>query len=227
MTKFLELIAPLLDKLSWSKVAMVLVLVIIGIGGTALWENRQTIYEAAPRPDRFAGRNMTVLSDTSKEAVSQFLKKHSEVQFMTVLNMDFQKNLRTPIYRAFANPKIEAIVRGYEVEGRTGVTPIFLTDAVANNNQMVSLINGEFSCSPFADGQLARIMPDLKPMITLSCRVPIPPSWSTGTMGYIVVHLSQPTDRGTLEYLKLELMALSMFIFSSDVGGDKTVRMMP
>ena len=225
MTKFLELFAPLLEKLTWSKIAMLACLIVIGLAGTALWENRQAVYETAARPDKFSGDALATLSPQSVSAVNDFLKKHPEVHFMTVLSMDFQRNMRRPVSRHFNNTKVKSIVSGYEASGTDGSTPIFLTDAVANNNQMVSLINGEFSCSKFEDGQLARLMPDLKPFVKLSCRVPIPPSWSTGTMGYIVVHLDNGPQQ--LEVLKLDLMALSMYIYSSDVVKSKSVRMLP
>jgi hypothetical protein len=93
---------------------------------------------------------------------------------------------------------------------------------------MISLLGGEFSCTPYDVGSLAAMMPATKGKVDLSCRAPIPPNtFGNGPVGYIVAHTNRKLSQVELETLKLELLTLSMFIYGEEVRGAKDVRMLP
>lgn len=227
MTKFLELLTPLIEKLTWAKVAMLACVVAIGLIGTVLWENREIVYSSVP-PRVSASPGLTTISEHSKGAIAAFMKQHEEVAMATVLSLDLVRNVRTPVYRAFNNPNVRRVVSGEITTGNDGTLPIFIRDAVESNNQMISLIQGEYSCSPVSQGGIVKVYPSLKNTIKLSCRVPIPPAFGGGgAKGYIAVHLDRDLETFELERLKIDVMTLAMFIFNTEITGEKNTRMIP
>lgn len=226
MTKFLELIAPLLDKLSWSKVGMLAVITALALGSGLAWENREIIIQK-PAPTFVPAPALKRVSPESARMISQFMKKHSEVALFTVLSFDLSLNVRKPIFRDFNSNVVKAYIDQDASQGIDGSLPIFIRDNVKSNNQMISLIQGEYSCSPVGDGGIVKVYPGLKDVIKVSCRVPIPPAWSGGAKGYIAIHIDREIDQTQMEILKLDLMTLAMYIYNTDVEGEKAVKVMP
>lgn len=208
MDKILKALGFFLDKLTFKKVVASALLIFFGLSGYIgyLYSNRisenLTSYSLKSVP--FEKLNPKAIALTE-----DFMKKHKDdVMYLTILRFDFSINTRIPIYRYFNNHLIREIVMG-RLNGGDGRLPIFIDGDTSNNNQVIALMRGEIICSPFKDGGLARVWPDLVPKFTTSCRVPIPPGYGATLRGYIVVHSNVNLSDYQLEVLKLDLLELA------------------
>lgn len=135
-----------------------------------------------------------------------FMKKYPSAAYLTVLKFDFQKNTRTPIYRSFNRPEIKEYIMTH-LKGGDGSLPMFLHDDVTNNENMITILEGESVCEPFDKAGLSRVWPELSKKFTISCRVPVPPIPGVAR-GYIVVHFDKelrPFDQDTVKRDLIEL----------------------
>lgn len=213
--------------LTWKKVALLAASGLLYVALTTLYDNRQVVYESFIRGERLVPSYLSDLSPASKTAVEKFMSTNPAVAFLSIVRFDTPRNMRIPIHRAFNDREVERLVTNYEKDGITGQMAIFQKDNVAHNNQMISIINGEYSCTPFDSGSLAALMPSLKGTIKTSCRAPIPPGWAQGAAGYIVIHLKSEVPAVQLENIKLSALALSLYIFNTDVKGARQVKLLP
>lgn len=182
--------------------ALVASSVSLGIVANGFWFKDQH----APR----AVVPFSTLTSANEDAVAAFMYKwKSSASYMTVLRFDYSRNTRVPIHRFFNDEEMRTILMD-RLNGGDGALPIFITNDNSNNNQMITIIQGEMTCGPFVDGGLSRVWPDLAKTFTVSCRVPIPPGFG-GAIGYIVVHFKQPELRPyEFEAMKIDLMGLSI-----------------
>jgi hypothetical protein len=183
-------------------IALVLISVVSGIVANTYW------FADQHKPS--AKASFSALSSPGEDAAAAFMYKwRTSAAYMTVLRFDYAKNSRVPIYRFFNDEEMRKIVLG-RLNGGDGALPIFITNDNSNNNQMITIIQGEMTCGPFVDGGLSRVWPDLAKTFTVSCRVPIPPGYG-GAIGYIVVHFKQPELRAyEFEAMKIDLMGLAI-----------------
>ena len=138
-------------------------------------------------------------------------KYNGNASYMTILRLEHAKNTRVPIYRAYNDDDVRVVVTK-RLNGGDGALPMFIKDDVSNNNQMITIIQGEMVCDPFDAGGLSRVWPDLTTRFTRSCRVPIPPGFG-GVRGYIVVHFKGPPMRSyEWDAMKIDLMDLAVKI---------------
>jgi hypothetical protein len=174
-----------------------------GIFANSIWFNKE--HTAVRQESGF-----TKLSPAGEDSVANFMYKwRSSAVYLTVLRFEHAKNTRVPIYRFFNDDAVKKIITD-RLNGGDGALPMFIANDNSNNNQMISVIQGEMTCGPFEGGGLARVWPDLVKTFTISCRVPIPPGFG-GAIGYIVVHFKQPELRSyEFEAMKIDLAGLAI-----------------
>lgn len=210
MEKILLLISSIFEKISIKKVLTFGLFIIFLLSGwigylyapTAINESAMLI----------GSKELKELTKESKQSADAFMKKHkSSALYMTVLRFEFSKNTRMPIYRNFNNADIEKLIMD-RLNGGDGALPIFVKGDHSNNDQMISIMQSEYRCDPFSGGGLARVWPDLVPRFTISCRVPIPPAFNSGTRGYIVVHFNKELTQYEMDAIRIDLLLLAKTI---------------
>jgi hypothetical protein len=214
MEKLLENLAKFIGQLTVKRVALLAVVVAIALGGYAGYLN----ISQTNTPQLLATQEMMPvaidITGESTKAIDGFMRKYPNAAYLTVLKMDFSHNIRTPIHRSFNDKELETIIYT-RLKGGDGSLPIFLRDDAKNNNQMITIIQGGLVCSPFKDGGLARVWPDLAERLTISCRVTIPPAYSLAR-GYVVVHLTSEMRPYEYQVLQDDLIFLAQTLYDID-----------
>lgn len=225
MDKILENVGKLLDKVTPGRVLLIGLLIAFAVLGWVGYQNSDKIGAKYLTPGFKGKTELVTLSAHSTSAIDKFMQKYPDtVSFLSVLKFDFSTNTRTPIYRAFNDGDVRLIVEQQLKGGQTGVAAIFVKYDEGNNNQMISLIQGEFSCAPVGEGGVVRVFPNALNKFKFSCSVPIPPAFGGGgARGYIAVHFTNIPSKYQLEQIKLDMMTLAMYIYSVDVEAVQTV----
>lgn len=210
MEAFLNTLKSLVEHATFNRALSIGLLVIFLLVGYIGYQQAPTI------GNYFSGNRPTPpfihLPPESEVAISNFMKKHSEVGYLTVLTLQFEKNIRLPIYRAFNSDELSKFIYD-KLKGGDGALPIFIKEDTSNNSQMISIITGETICSPFGAGGLSRSIPESIPKFHTSCRTPLPPVFGDTIRGYIVVHINgKERTPYEIEVLKLDLAILSKLL---------------
>jgi hypothetical protein len=214
MEKILESLAKFIGQLTAKRVALLAVVVSIGLGGYAGYVNISQTGEPQLLTSQELNPVAINITGESTKAINDFMRKYPNAAYLTVLKLDFSHNIRTPIHRAFNDKELEKIIFS-RLKGGDGSLPIFLRDDAKNNNQMITIIQGGLVCSPFKDGGLARVWPDLSERLTISCRVTVPPAYSLAR-GYIVVHLTSEMRPYEFQTLQDDLIHLAQLLYDID-----------
>jgi hypothetical protein len=217
MDKVLQALSRFVTQLTWMRVLMLATVVTIGVGGYGGYAH---IQRQQLQPQLLGGSNLAPvaidITDESRVIVAEFMRKYPQINYITLLKMDFGHNIRTPILRMFNDKELEAFVYK-KLDGGDGSLPIFLRDDAKNNNQMITIIQGGLVCDEFANGGLARVWPELIGKLKWSCRVTIPPAYSL-IRGYIVIHLAEVPRAYEAETLQRDLAQLSQKLYDIDVS---------
>jgi hypothetical protein len=211
MDKIFTAFASVLTKLTLKRVLLFGLLVLVSIAGYVAYTGVDKI-AARLLPSVVGPLPFMSLSEESQLAAHAFMKKYNgTASYFTALRLDHPKNTRVPIFRIFNDDDVRVIVM-QRLKGGDGALPMFIKDDISNNNQMITIVQGEMVCDPFDAGGLSRVWPDLTTKLTRSCRVPIPPGFG-GVRGYIVVHFKGPPMRPyEWDAMRIDLMNLAVKI---------------
>lgn len=213
MDKFFTLLISLLEKITLTRVLQVGLLIIFLLIGYIGYSYTPLMAESFS--EKSHTKSLKILTKDDEIEVLSFMKKYKNyVVFLNILKFDFPRNTRISVYRAFNNDEIKQIVDSKLNEGNINF-PIFFENDKTNNDQVINLIKGEMICSPFKDGGISRIWPDLNTKLLISCLMPIPPAFGVGVSGYIVVHLSSDMRPFEYEAMKLDLRLLAKYIHTN------------
>lgn len=212
MDKIFTAFASVLTKLTLQRVLLFGLLVMVCIAGYIAYTGVDKITAKFLPTPTWASKPFVALNEDSQLASHAFMKKYfTTASYLTALRLDHPKNTRVPIFRIFNDDDVRVIVTK-RLGGGDGALPMFIKDDISNNNQMITIIQGEMVCDPFDAGGLSRVWPDLTTKLTRSCRVPIPPGFG-GVRGYIVVHFKGPPMRQyEWDAMKIDLMNLAVKI---------------
>lgn len=208
-TKIIKVIS-LRNVVLWTSAALV------GLVGYTTFETRAAIINYivnGPEAEVPASPGFA-LGETSRQRVKQLVDSDDLVSGAVVLNTDLRNNRRLPIFWYSSdiglNKQFENLFGG-----RFGGIPLFTSDD-KNNNTVVSMINGEFSCGTYAEVGGGSLFPGLANRIPYLCRASIPPYYGQFS-GYIALTLTRQPMAEELDRLKSETMNISTDIFFRDV----------
>jgi hypothetical protein len=216
---------PLIDKfLGWVSLKRVLLLgfmAVVMITTLTVFENRTQLSEGIA--DRGKERNLfdepIKLSKSSEEQIKTVTKGHAEILMISVISVNMRVLQRTPVYVYSGDVQIQKMVDN-QLAARTGTIPVFTKDEKADAD-MVSLMNGDFSCVKYGDTVNATIFPALAGRVKQLCRIGLPP-YKGNFAGYISVMLSDMTGPYKEDEIRLELTKLATDIYLSDVVSRRT-----
>lgn len=206
METFFRLAISLLDKLNLKRV------ILFGLLTTMALMAYYAYYYAPEIGDRYLtnirAKELTVVKPGAQKSINSFMSKHhSTAIYLTVMKFNFLANMRAPIYHEFNNDDVKQDVFK-RLNGGDGAIPLFIKDDIENNDQVISIIQGETICNTFSAGGLGRVWPDMVKIFAMSCRVPVPPA-AGGVRGYVAVHMNKILSGYELESFKLDLRLLA------------------
>ena len=220
VNRTIELVNSLLARISLKKVALLATLAFVGITLYTGFEKRHVIFDAVN--SHMAAKELTgrfKIGDESERALRTFIASNPETVHVSVVSLDLLKNLRYPEWR-WSILEIDNLIKAAQATGRDGIVPIWSSDP-GQNAQMLTLINGEFACSPSDTSGLVKAFPELKGKYQLSCRTPIPPRYGY-VSGYIVMHFTTVPDTYVLERIKIRSKQLAIEIYERDIASNKS-----
>lgn len=210
MDTLISSIATFINKLTIQKVLIFGLLVSILLIGWFGYVSAPYLLQSTEK--RILANQLMSLTPDSKQLIDNFMKKYkTSAQYAAVLRFEFSKNTRVPVYRKFNSTDIERLIVD-RLNGADGALPIFIKGDHHNNDQMIHIMQSEFRCDPYNEGGISRMWPDLAPRFATSCRAPIPPSFNSGTKGYIVVHFSRPLSQYEFDSIRIDMLILAKSI---------------
>lgn len=215
MEWIIKQLATAAKVITWLNLKKVFLLALVSLCAILLfagYENRVRIVEEVGGQAKVTAK-FKVSADL-QDRIKTYVNSSSLITTMTVLSADLKINERDIVYRYSDSAVLNEL---WEKKFReTGTArPIFTKDT-QNNSQMVSVVNGEFSCTPYAETVNAGIVPEAAKLTPVICRVSLPPYYGEFS-GYITLSLVKvPTDAERGE-LQLEAKRIANEIFFKNV----------
>lgn len=196
--------ATFIEMLATLAFAMMLVSIVI------LFEVRTAFFQRYLTPDPQIVLSPVptrlVLTSESIRAVEQFAASNTDLAAVGVMSVDLSENTRTALLMIYNDKKLE--VQAAKLNMTTW--PLF-TSSPANNSDISSLLNGEFTCSPAQYSTLALSIGPNSPIKT-TCRVPVPPYYGRLT-GYLVMHSTDELSIYQVDRLRNAALRLSIDMY--------------
>lgn len=208
----LSLISKLIHSISLRKVIVwTLAMLVLVIGFTA-YEHRLDLYEFTirqPKPGNEVGVTF-IISEKTKQKIKDIVLSNTKIEGISILSADLRLNERVDLFH-YSDPKKQGNPEIFESKR----LPLFTKNA-ENNKQMVKLLNGEFSCSPYAASILSKSFPNLNKSAVTLCSVSLPPYFGDFS-GFVMAILNDDPDIESQLRLKQQLETLAAEIYLHDV----------
>ena len=211
-----SLAAKVLDVISLKKVAVWSFAAIVVLVGYTVFQNRTRIYSAitsAPVVETPTTLIPFAVSVTSQDRIKQLIDTDNLISSIIVLNADLRNNRRIPIYWYADDPFIQRELDSQFVGSRFGI-PLFTAEE-KNNANMVGVINGEFACGLYADGN-SGLYPEMGTRMPSVCRASLPPYYGQFS-GFLTISLNRTPTADEVIALKSTLLALATEIYFRDI----------
>lgn len=209
----LTAIRRFLDALSWKKIAQLAAFLFVIVSGWVTFEMREPIYNFIVQ-SRIQKSQPSVLSSISKKTASvidSMVIQSPLIIGISIVNVDFQRNLRTIIYTSIDDNGLKA---EYDKVYVSTSLPLFDTN-VSNNKRLVGIINGEFICSPYADTVSAETAPATKKYIQTACISGIPPYYGAFS-GIVNIYLTRQPTPEEVDQIRVLSRNISVLVYDSD-----------
>lgn len=211
-------LSKLVTAITLKKVLIWTIAGILLVVGYTAYEHRSDLFDAtvigrnAPTPGNPVGTVFSV-GEPTKKKIAEYVKADKDIVAFTVLAVDIRLNLRNQVY-FYADP---TIVNPPTLQPLAAIQrlPLF-TKNEENNRQMIKLINGEFTCSPYSQTLLAGLAPAVNQDIVTVCRASLPPYYGHFS-GYVSIMLTNDPDVEQQLRLKQYVESLATEIYFRDV----------
>lgn len=209
ITAFLE---EMIEHLTFTRVALLFILISVSIGMLAIFENRAAVFTTIYQSAAEKTYDPWVLSEQSKKTLIAFTDDPL-VGGLILTDVDLKKNQRISKFFYVKDKAIQHFVAPIV----TGVLPQPLFDRdQKNTEQMVAMLNNEFKCVPASDTTTAKFVPGFDKMFTTVCRVAVPPFFGE-FIGVLAIGLVRPLKDNEYDALKIEATRIAVEIYMRDV----------
>lgn len=211
ITVFLE---EMIEILTFRRVALLTFLGAIGIVLFAMFEHRDALFAMAYKQVHSNNAIIWDISSDSKNDVLNLSKfGNGLVNAVSITDVDLSKNRKSLKYIVSANSEIQAKVKDLPQQ----VHAISLFDYDQKDiEQMVSMLNNEFVCTPIADVDQRIHFLELTKAVQV-CRIAVPPYFGEFA-GFITLYLSRAPTFDEVESLKMEAARTSIQIYLRDIS---------
>lgn len=208
-----------LSLLSWKRLLKVAAIALIAIVLVLGWLARGLIFHDKPAPIPYSKVAVLVISPVIKDQIDGIVKKDQHILAMSIVTINFQKNIRTETYMSIDNVPLQAIYDRF-MNNKVVPTALF-DDNKVNNNRIIRLINGEFVCVPYREATAYKYAPDGEQFVSTVCAIGIPPSYGEFS-GILTVYLKDKPDKALTEQLFLLSRDISLRIYDDNKVVDET-----
>ena len=213
----LKPVTELIQSLSFSKIAQLVVLILILLLAWFSWSYRTSIYSSA-RITAISDTNDPIFIETSLRSqhyIENILSRSRDnIAGIQILSVNFTQNSRTTSYFGFNDEILKKAVE-YYVSRKVSSTPLFNSDPI-NNKRIVDLINGNFTCTPFNDTFAAIAYSQARGHVATICSVSIPPYYGHFS-GYMNIYLRKAPSVSDTEFIKQLSRELSLMVYENDI----------
>lgn len=210
LTKHLATAAKII---AWLNLKKVFLLGTIAFGAIALYtayEQRARIISVVTHQEKAKFAVSTEMQDRIKVLVMN----SALIMTVTVLSADLKVNERDIVYR-FSDSAVLNELWEKQFREHGSAQPIFTKDS-ENNSQMVSVVNGEFSCHPFSKTVNQQLVPDAGKLTAMICRISLPPYYGEFS-GYLTFSLARVPSDLELYTIQLEAKKMANEIFFKNI----------
>ena len=216
VSTLIEFIAKVIRHISLRKVAIWCCAAFMLIVLFTAYENRNRITSLINnKPQTINNVGMTFLITIDTELiVKQMVMADEAIVGISVMSADLRLNEANTLY-SFADDEELEIVNANAKRWYSTRVPLF-TNIDENNDDIIRLINGQFSCSRFSTTLLSKIHTNLNTRVKMVCRSSIP-SYYGYFSGYVTVYLGQYVSQEKIDQLRVATDKLATDIYFRDV----------
>jgi hypothetical protein len=211
----MSFIVKLIKNVTPAKVILWSFTALLSISIFTAYENRNQIYA---RLTEVPTSNMSGLSfivgDQTKNLIKEYVTGNDDILGMGVLGADLRQNEARSLYFFSDDNALDNLNENFQQAGINRF-PLF-TNSEQSNIEVIKIINGEFSCTPFRDTSFSVIFPELNSTINFLCRGSIPAYYGYFS-GYIIVFVKGPMNPDIVALLKLSTEKLATEVYFRDV----------
>lgn len=210
----LSAIQAFISGLTWKKNLQLTVFLLISGLAYATFENREAIYNFASQTK--ISTKPPISKKLSKEITDKIdlaVNKSELIIAIQVTIVDFQRNIRYPIYTYTDNADLREIYFRF-LDNSITELPLFNTD-VNNNRRLVELINGEYICNPFEETIGAKLLPEVGRFISNVCANGIPPYYGKFS-GIVSIYVRRPPTTEEIDQIRTLSRVLSVEIYDRE-----------
>jgi len=210
-----SLLAKIIKVISLKNIAIWSFAALVVLIGYTVFENRAALVSYFVNGPAIDAPSITgfKVSTPSQARVKQLVDSDDLINSIVIMNADIRNNRRVPLYWYSDDTSIQKSLDAYYT-GRYGGIPLFTAEE-KNNENVVGVINGEFACSSYADGNTA-VFPGLQNRMPFICRASLPPYYGQFS-GFIAISLNRVPSPDELIVLKSETLNISTEIYFRDV----------
>lgn len=209
----IQFIQDVTDKLTVTRILLVLLASILATVAVLLYENRNLVLEAVIQA--VTTERKIIERDVSKESKVQIIKmvRNSDLlNFILVTQIDLQKNRRHPRFWYLESAQEE------KIRNKAALLvpqPVFNEDG-QNTQQILSVLNTEFVCVPTKDTIFYKLFPEIEPEMPLICRMSIPPIYGH-VNGILTFGLTRKPNQTEMISLRQMASEISNQIYMRDI----------
>jgi hypothetical protein len=210
-----SLAAKVIRIISLKNVAIWTLTALVLLVGYTIFENRATLVSYVVNGRTIDAPTITgfAVSSASQARIKQLVDTDDLINSIVILNADIRNNRRVPIFWYSDDASIQKTLDTFYT-GRYGGIPLF-TSEEKNNENVVGVINGEFACSAYVDGNTV-VFPGLATRMPYVCRASLPPYYGQFS-GFVSITLNRIPTPDELIALKAEALSISTEIYFRDV----------
>lgn len=208
----LLLLQKLVVWVSFKRLILLFLVSVAGITSLTLFEERDVLIElwnsrdvaTVPRqPDvRF--------SDGLQRQLTEAVTESSTVVGVTVHTVNLKINEKRLVFHYFEEPGLTQLFDN--LIKSTGTSGSMFDSDQQNNLQMVSVVNGEFTCAKIESTQIYRTTSDVAQHAKTLCRISTPPFYGSFS-GYVTFWIKQPPTEALSTQTRISIVRLSSEIY--------------
>lgn len=205
--------APKVDHTTlWRLITIFALLVTIGSVGVFAFQQRTPIVESLTSKKVFLRNDAAgPPSAQSAKEIDEFLKSNERIISMDVVRVNFKMNVRQTTHQITKDAGIDRVWK----TSKDVQFPLF-TENAKSNARVVSMINGQFVCSPTAETLVGRMYPAIGDASTTTCTVAIPPGFGD-FVGWINIYLTEQPTFNQMVSLKKISEKLARDVYERDI----------
>lgn len=212
----LPIVQKFIHSLSWKNIAQLALFLFVIAVAYATYDNKDSIYNFVNQDKLQNIRLISKLSTETQLEIDAAVNRSDLIVAVHVSLVDFQKNLRTPIYVFTDAPELVTIYKKYDSSTIPAEFPVFNSDQ-NNNKMMVDLINGQLACIDFKDTTAGKYMPEAAEFSPTVCSTGIPPFYGRFT-GIVAVHLKRSPTIEEIDQIRSFAKKVAATIYDRDIN---------